>query len=613
MQSKKFIKFLFNRYSLIGLFIIGYSLVLYAVFLSKYQLKPGNFISVAIFSYLFWTIIGNIIALFSRKIRLVLSIVISFFVIVLLISGYRFFEEFHHFLSSGLVDFLKNEPVYRRAYFLQIIQNKALIAGILLGAVSLGLYLYPRQEITDKKLSIKVLIVFFLIELVGLVISKHEFERRFIPLDLHTFYALTLNAPNLNHPKPLMHTLNINTKKLPVDKRPDNEKYNIVLVVFESLSRYPLPVYGYENKFMPFMKKWVESEPQQFVLMQQSMSICGATDVSMPTLYTGVGPQKPYHKLISAPFIWDYAKQNGYHTFIATSQSQEWKNLKFFIKDKYLDEYYYPEKLKLPLINDVGADDLTVLDTIKQQLLKMPVPFFFYYNHNATHGPYQNFSPKIKDFQGIKDRYGRALFITDKVVETIVDIIKQKGQMDKTIFIFTADHGDYAAKRRQRLASFFKETLDIPVIFRFPKSWIEKHPKQFAQLQKNRLIRTTNLDLAPTIFNIIFDTLPGQYQQKYFDGKSLFDTVNPDRLIYCLSTNDYRHYSSEGFALYQGNESFLFHDSEGFHYYDLSKDSLQQHDLIEQLSPKKRQYFDSIYQNNKYMKAVFERHKNDYQ
>jgi hypothetical protein len=611
-RLKNLSEILYNRYSNFAVIIIIYSIIVYILLPSKYYLKPGNFFSIALISYLFWTGLGYIIRQLNKPLRLVFTFIISFFLVVLMVSGYQLFDEFQQFLSIGLLDFLKQNPVYLNTYINQTLHRFSLMFFLLI--LSILLCCITRIDKQEKSISVKQNLFGFLILILaigGIIISKHEYQRSYIPADLHTFYAFYFHNPDNQDLKPFQHIVNYKALQLPDDKRKIDEKYNVVLIVFESLSRIPLSFYGFNNSFTPFMHKWINKEKENFVIVKNAMSVSGATDASMPALYTGVGPEQAYYKLSNAPFLWDYAKLNGYNTIIATSQSQEWKNLKHFIKDENLDYYFYPEILNLPLINDVGADDLSVIEKIKNILLKIKNPFFFYYNTNATHGPYQDYSPLLQDFNGIKNRYGKALYLTDKSVEKIYEIIKKRKDLDKTFFIFLADHGDYAVKRRQRLSSFFKETLDIPMMIRVPEKWKKSHLQEFEQLKKNASnTRITNLDITPTIYQIIFDKYPEN--NSFFEGKSLFGPIDNDRVTIALSTNDTRHYDTEGFGIYKGNESFIFHDNTGFHFYDLKTDSLQQNDLINTLPPEKRAFYDSIYMNNRYMKAVFERHKNDF-
>ncbi len=65
----------------------------------------------------------------------------------------------------------------------------------------------------------------------------------------------------------------------------------------------------------------------------------------------------------------------------------------------------------------------------------------------------------------------------------------------------------------------------------------------------------------------------------------------------------------KGFGIYNGYDSFLFHDNTGFHFYDLQTDPNKFNDLIDSISTEKKQFYDSIWKSNQYLKAIFERTK----
>ena len=608
-RNTLFIKYkslVYNRFSWISILFILYSLALYFSNYSMYKLNVKSFTTFSFVSYFFWTEIGVLLQYLHHKIRMALITLLSFLWVLVLSMGYFLFREFKEFLSTGLLIFLRDQPVYFWSYTKHIVMNPLSMGAIVVFTLLFVFLFKKKVAVPSSKAYILVSILILMVVNWKLNTGKIHHQKDFIPMDIHTFYSVKLGMKDNDKLKPFRH---IFTPDLPilVGDKSREYRWNIVLIVFESFSKEPLSFYGFDNDYTPFMHRWIQTEQDQFILMHNAMSISGATDVSMPSMYTGVGPEEAYSKLISAPFLWDYAKKNDYETLIATSQSQEWKGFKEYIEDENLDHYFYPEKLKLPLINDVGADDLTVLENIENEFVSMKYPFFFYYNTNATHGPYQNKSPKIKDYKGIKSRYGRALFITDKIVEKIVNVVKKRGELDKTIFIFTADHGDYTVKRRQRLSSFFKEALDIPMMFRFPKSWTEKHATQMKMIQENSGKTVTNLDIAPTIYELLYAKKASK--NSYFSGRSLFDTISANRLIICLSTNDTRHYSAEGFGFYKGDESFIFHDNTGFHYYDIKNDPKQLKDVIDSIAPNKRKYYDSIILHNRYLKLVLDRHR----
>ena len=600
--------FFYNRFSWIAIFFILFSLIVYASNASIHKLDV-HFIFFAFISYFFWTSIGALLLILPKRLANFFIAILAILWSILILTAPAFFKEFKEFLSVGLVILLKEQPVYFWGYVHQITHTFWQISAIILLSVLLFYFFRIRERPQNISYKIVLGLALFVLLFNNFMLNKkrHVFSNAFLPVDIHTFYALKKGVKSHSDEKPLKHILTSDWDKSLPDT--SNEKYNIVLVVFESMSKVPMPFYGFDNKYMPFLSQWINKEHDQFLLFKNALSVSGATDISMPTIYTGIGPERDYLQLIKAPFLWDYAKKAGYETFLINTQSQEWKHMDQFVNDKNVDHYYYPEKLKMSFINDIGTDGISLIKKLKPEILKLKTPFFLYFNTNATHTPYQDHSPMIKDFKGITSRYGKALYITDQTVKTLVETLKEKGGLDRTIFIFTADHGYYIAKRRSRLSSFFKETLDIPMMIRLPKKWIESHPSSYQILKQNLNKRVTNLDIAPTIFELIFDQKPDK--KTGFSGKSLFTPINNKRTIIALSTNDTRRWSSEGFGIYKDSVSYIFHDNTGFHFYNVKKDSLQQHDLIREMSEKQKKYFDSLIAHQKYLKAVLQRASNN--
>ncbi len=592
--------FLYNKFSLVAIFLSLYSLLIYYLQISIYPLRISFLIFMAV-SYFFWTGLGFLFKIIPQKISVILRLFLSFSIVVLILSAPQFFSEFKEFLSTGIVILLKEQPVYFWGYVRQTLTDINMLSAIVLLSLLLWYLLRPATVTKHKvKYAVIGLIMIFFANLT-INTQRTYFQTQFLPVDVHSFYAIRYGLKNKDIEKPLKHILSENWDK---DLPQTRENWNIVLVVFESLSRVPLPFYGYDNNYMPFMTNWIQQEKDRFLLFKNALTLSGATDVSMPSIYTGIGPQEDYQKLVTAPFIWDYAHKAGYETMAINSQSQEWKQMKNFVHDAYLDHYYYPEKLGMKFYNDIGTDDLSLIKKIEKNILQLHEPFFIYYNTNATHGPLQQTSPQLTDYQDIKDKYGRALYITDQTVKALVAILKKKGVLNRTIFIFTADHGNYTVKRRARTSSFFKETLDIPFMIRLPETWIKKHPDTYQILKKNTIKRVANTDIAPSIFHFIFGQKP---EKQYFGGKSLLTPIDNKRIIISLSTNDTRHWNREGFGIYTRNESFIYHDNTGFHFYNVKIDSLQQNDMIENIPPERRRFYDSIIKQNQYLQRVIKR------
>lgn len=66
-------------------------------------------------------------------------------------------------------------------------------------------------------------------------------------------------------------------------------------------------------------------------------------------------------------------------------------------------------------------------------------------------------------------RYAAAITYTDRVLGVILDLLDQSGQADRTIVVYTSDHGDMAAQKRLWLKGLmYDASCGIPMIVRMP-------------------------------------------------------------------------------------------------------------------------------------------------
>jgi arylsulfatase A-like enzyme len=180
-------------------------------------------------------------------------------------------------------------------------------------------------------------------------------------------------------------------------------------------------------------------------------------------------------------------------------------------------------------------------------------PFFININFDFTHPPYEIMEPyyskfmakniplfsnspgqnkpefvyKLNELYGFdrlneQDRkemiatYLGQLSYLDNRVKEIYQALEQSGELDNTIFIFTADHGDFVGQYGlpEKWDTIFHDCLiHIPLVIHYP-----------AQFERQRLEQLTeNIDILPTLLDMLDITPPYGIQ-----GKSLLPVItNP--------------------------------------------------------------------------------------
>lgn len=163
--------------------------------------------------------------------------------------------------------------------------------------------------------------------------------------------------------------------------------------------------------------------------------------------------------------------------------------------------------------------------------------------------------------------------LVDKEIGSLLDALDATGQMDNTIIIRMADHGEQALSHglREKRMQCYEETMRIPLVINYPTGWFDATDdsiKESTQIgSTTRVVRNlvSSIDILPTIAELAgVDCSSCQYR-----GKSLVPflrngnaTSNPDDIdsdeilftfdeplappgvpgfIRCLRTTDYKY------------------------------------------------------------------------
>ena len=82
---------------------------------------------------------------------------------------------------------------------------------------------------------------------------------------------------------------------------------------------------------------------------------------------------------------------------------------------------------------------------------------------------------------------------TDRYIKHLIDALEDSNQLDNTIIILTADHGDHdGAHGLTMKRSFYEESAHVPLIVRLPN-------KQNAGCINSEQLICNGLDIIPTL------------------------------------------------------------------------------------------------------------------
>ena len=149
---------------------------------------------------------------------------------------------------------------------------------------------------------------------------------------------------------------------------------------------------------------------------------------------------------------------------------------------------------------------------ISDEWFKIYLWDYVYYHYNE---PHTNKLPENFDIRQLTALYYGGVSWVDCMIGRMLKALYDSGLEENTIVIFTSDHGDMlGSHHRWNKGVLFQESIQIPMIFHFPKNW--KNDVNYDQV-------ASTVDIMPTIIEAIGLEIPNHVQ-----GRSLEPILRGD-------------------------------------------------------------------------------------
>ena len=382
--------------------------------------------------------------------------------------------------------------------------------------------------------------------------------------------------------------------------RPD-----VFLFVGESFGKQFLKLYGFERDSAPNLTQ-LFSGPRAFKF-NQALTNSSCTDVSLPSLFSGVGPEESDMKLHDMPLIWDWFKSAGYYTIFASPQKFAFANFDAFILSPGPDTYLSADQfmsLGSFITHNNGLDDIWAAKKTAEKIAQLPKdqPVLLVFFTNATHYPFLQKSTELETQPQFEHPYENSLWIDDISMKVLLDSFQKNRSADNLMVISSADHGELEHHTRpvSRVASFYDEILAIPFLIKLPVQKNLVNEDCAKGFKENAETLVQNLDLLPTVLDLVGFSAATGYRAllEKFQGRSLCQKVDKKRILVSLNTNNIRQWNPEGFLLAQDSDRLVFTNAQGMQYFDIRKDPLEQHDQFAQIDPELLRQFSQKIETN---------------
>lgn len=305
---------------------------------------------------------------------------------------------------------------------------------------------------------------------------------------------------------------------------------NLIVFLSDALRAASLPDYGYRAIATPALSR-LAGEGIRF---EQHYANFPGTPVSVSQMQSG---------RLMPPLLMDFSfalaptravtrdllvlprelRRMGYSTFIVTSHP--WFNE----RARILKEFQHQELVRPRAGADyAGLEDLALkVDSMLDIAESGKSPFFLYIHSMDTHGPYHSLarfaskSPRPT----LIDRYDSAIRSTDYWVGRLLERLESDGELDRTVFVFTSDHGEDLGElgpewwNREHGATLRESQLHVPLIIRLPA-------KRLAGTSHANT--TTHVDLAPTLVHLVDPNW--DLSEFRYDGRDLGGDLDSEQL-----------------------------------------------------------------------------------
>lgn len=506
--------------------------------------------------------------------------------ICFLILSYGFYNYFRGIPNYFVGEFIIQEP---KDFYSSVSGTITLWHYTILILFTLGLsltWLWQVKKYQNPGFSgrnIIILLLAFLTGVYGLNRYLYNYDQEILP-DLNAVIITgRLFGNEILLKKKMAHSGLQESQRFQLAKSEATLPVNILIILNESLRRQSLKPFGYHLDTTPFITGFIENHPEEVFVFKKAYSNSTFTMLSFPSLVTGVSPALPGETLHKMPMVFDYGESLDYFTFLISSQTFQWRNIGKFFENKSIDYFWNKDIGNAPRVHDIGTDDRFIVREWEKALQeKNGRSFLGMLQTYANHYPY--FSPRKKS--NLQTRYDRSIAYVDSVVAEIFEVMEARQLLENTVVFFTSDHGEAFMEHGYsgHIRTYYEEESGIPLWVYIPRKIQNYYGKKISCLRENTAKNVSNLDILPTIIDLLnISGLPDSISANLM-GSSLLEPLDNTRPIYMLNNNEvsnYRIFVSIG--VLKGDYKYLFiRDAGGSReeYYNLAEDPLEKNDLI---------------------------------
>lgn len=436
----------------------------------------------------------------------------------------------------------------------------------------------------------------------SLLRALHRLRKRWFTFLLLSVACLTVAGCSMQGDGPDSSSREGSSSDTRLEKPFLAKKRNVVMIMLESTRARSVTPYNEDLKTTPFL----DDLAQESLVAGRAHTIIPHTTKALVSAECGIMPHLTREITEAEPggipsrCMADLLKDQGYKTAFFQPGGVGWEDRTQLVDNFGYDELISLEDMNLEgfeRANYFGYEDAIMYEPIRKWLeANGDKPFLNTYKTLTPHHPY--FAPTRygrKDFakKDNLNRYLNSVRYVDFFVKNIIEMYKEMGLYEDTIFVIYGDHGEGFKEhgRNQHDNVIWEEGLQVPLIVHDPKRF--KNGKRVDGL-------ANPTDILPTVVDLLgYEVDGGKYP-----GYSLLDLPKNRTLKFrCW-------YDEKCLASLKGDEKYIYHykgeQPKGMkqeQFFDLSKDPLEKNNLAKsnpkELKQRKKELFEWKAENDR--------------
>ncbi len=280
----------------------------------------------------------------------------------------------------------------------------------------------------------------------------------------------------------------------------DRDPPNVVLIVIDTLRADHLGMYGYERDTSPNLDLLAE----RGTVFERAYSHCSWTMPSIASILTGLEPRDHgiskwedplMQHLLTLPEVF---QAHGYRTAAGISH--------YILAEEYnFDqgfEFYDTSALDLGSPHQVSSAPVVTTFGLRQTRRDRRAPFFVMLHYFDPHAEYVA-HPRFPFGDEPVDLYDGEIAFTDEAIGRLLDEMAQREQLDNTIIVVVADHGEEFGDHGgiMHTVTLYEEVIRIPLLVYVPGFEARRVEQVVAETQ-----------LAPTLLALAGLPIPPSFR-----------------------------------------------------------------------------------------------------